>query len=227
MAVPDLQGGAAAQAARAWAHSARFLVTASRLRELPEPGLPEIAFVGRSNAGKSSAINALAQHKRLAFASKTPGRTQHINLFNVGPPDAIWVDLPGYGFAAVERESKKRWQAVVADYLAQRHSLAGLVMLVDARHGFTELDRQLLGYVWPRLANGEIKLLVLLTKADKVNRRDAQRALGLAQRLLAEVATDQSDIGVTLFSAQSGEGLDDVALTLRSWAMEHSGRAPA
>lgn len=227
MAVPDLQGGAAAQAARAWAHSARFLVTASRLRELPEPGLPEIAFVGRSNAGKSSAINALAQHKRLAFASKTPGRTQHINLFNVGPPDAIWVDLPGYGFAAVERESKKRWQAVVADYLAQRHSLAGLVMLVDARHGFTELDRQLLGYVWPRLAGGEIKLLVLLTKADKVSRRDAQRALGLAQRLLAEVATDQSDIGVTLFSAQSGEGLDDVALTLRSWATQHSGQAPA
>lgn len=224
--MPDLQGGAAAQAARAWAHSARFLVTASRLRELPEPGLPEIAFVGRSNAGKSSAINALAQHKRLAFASKTPGRTQHINLFNVGPPDAIWVDLPGYGFAAVERESKKRWQAVVADYLAQRHSLAGLVMLVDARHGFTELDRQLLGYVWPRVANGEIKLLVLLTKADKVSRRDAQRALDLAQRLLAEVATEHSDIGVTLFSALSGQGLDDVALALRSWATEHSGRAP-
>lgn len=224
--MPELQGGAAAQAARAWAHSARFLVTASRLRELPEPGLPEIAFVGRSNAGKSSAINALAQHKRLAFASKTPGRTQHINLFNVGPPDAIWVDLPGYGFAAVERESKKRWQAVVADYLAQRHSLAGLVMLVDARHGFTELDRQLLGYVWPRVANGEIKLLVLLTKADKVSRRDAQRALDLAQRLLAEVATEHSDIGVTLFSALSGQGLDDVALALRSWATEHSGRAP-
>ena len=95
------------------------------LHELPEPGLPEVAFVGRSNAGKSSAINALAQHRRLAFASKTPGRTQHINLFALGPaeaPDAIWVDLPGYGFAAVEREAKQRWQAVVADYLAQRRS---------------------------------------------------------------------------------------------------------
>jgi len=225
MALPDLHTGSPVQAARAWAHSARFLVTASRLPELPEQGPPEIAFVGRSNAGKSSAINALAQHKRLAFASKTPGRTQHINLFGVGPrdaPDAIWVDLPGYGFAAVERESKKRWQAAVADYLTQRHNLAGLVMLVDARHGFTDLDRQLLGYVWPRLANGDVKLLVLLTKADKLSRRDAQRVLDLAQRVLAEVATEHSDIGVTLFSAVSGQGLDDVVLTLRSWAKVHS-----
>jgi len=224
MALPDPHAAAATQAARAWAHSARFALTASRLHELPEATLPEIAFVGRSNAGKSSAINALAQHKRLAFASKTPGRTQHINLFHVGPreaPDAIWVDLPGYGFAAVERESKKRWQAVVADYLIQRHSLVGLVMLVDARLGFTELDRQLLGYLWPRIAGGEVKLLVLLTKADKVNRRDAQRALDLAQRVLAGMATEQSDIGVTLFSAHSGQGVDDVALTLRAWAPQH------
>jgi len=225
MTSPEPHVAASAQAALAWAHSARFLVTASRLSELPDSGLPEIAFVGRSNAGKSSAINALARHKRLAFASKTPGRTQHLNLFNVGPadaPDAIWVDLPGYGFAAVERESKKRWQAVMAGYLAQRKSLAGLVMLVDARHGFTDLDRQLLGYVWPRLASGDVKLLVLLTKADKVSRRDAQRALDLAQRVLAEVATDHSDIGVALFSALSGQGLDDVALTLRSWASAHA-----
>ena len=187
---------------------------------MPEAGLPEIAFVGRSNAGKSTAINALAQHRRLAFASKTPGRTQHINLFNVGPadaPDAIWVDLPGYGYAAVERASKQRWQAVVADYLIERRSVAGLVMLVDARHGFTALDRQLLGYVWPRVASGEVKLLALLTKADKVYRRDAQRTLTTAQQVLAELATEHSDIGVTLFSALSGQGLDDVALALRSW----------
>lgn len=230
MTMPDPHAAASNQAALAWAHSARFALTASRLHELPEAGLPETAFVGRSNAGKSSAINALAQHKRLAFASKTPGRTQHINLFHVGPrdaPDAIWVDLPGYGFAAVEREAKKRWQAVVTDYLVQRHSLAGLVMLVDARLGFTELDRQLLGYLWPRLASGEVKLLVLLTKADKVARRDAQRALDMAQRVLAELASEHSDIGVTLFSAHSGQGVDDVALTLHGWAAQHSAQPPA
>jgi len=204
----------------AWAHTARFMVTASQLHELPEPGLPELAFVGRSNAGKSTAINALAQHKRLAFASRTPGRTQHMNLFSVGPvdaPDALWVDLPGYGFAAVEREAKHRWQAVMADYLAQRHSLAGLVMLVDSRHGFTPLDLQLLEYVSPRIAGGEVKLLVLMTKADKINRRDAALALAQAQGVLGDVATEQSDIGITLFSALSGQGLDDAALTLRSW----------
>ena len=210
----------AVREARAWAHSARFLVTASRLHELPEPALPEVAFVGRSNAGKSSAINALAQHKGLAFASKTPGRTQHINLFSLGPadaPDALWVDLPGYGFAAVEREAKQRWQAVVADYLAQRQQLAGLVMLVDARHGFTALDRQLLDYVWPRVASGDVRLLVLLTKADKINRRDGQRALAQAQQVLAAMATEHADIGIALFSAVSGLGQDDAAVALREW----------
>jgi len=210
----------AARAARAWAHSARFIVTASRLHELPDPGLPEIAFVGRSNAGKSSAINALAQRKQLAFASKTPGRTQHINLFGLGPvdaPDAIWADLPGYGFAAVERAAKQRWQAVLADYLAQREQLAGLVMLVDSRHGFTPLDRRLLEFIGPRVASGAVRLLVLLTKADKINRREAQQALDTAQQVLGEMATEHSDIGVALFSVLSGQGLDDAAQILHAW----------
>jgi GTP-binding protein len=225
MTAPASHVDPTARAARAWAHSARFLVTASRLHELPEPGLPEVAFVGRSNAGKSSAINALAQHRGLAFASKTPGRTQHINLFTLGPadaPDALWVDLPGYGFAAVEREAKQRWQAVVADYLAQRLQLVGLVMLVDARHGFTALDRQLLDYVWPRVAGGDVRLLVLLTKADKINRRDGQRALVEAQQVLGAIATEQSDIGIALFSAVSGLGQDDAALALREWTLTPS-----
>ena len=220
MTAPAQELDPAVHAARAWAHSARFLVTASRLHELPDLDLPEVAFVGRSNAGKSSAINALAQHRRLAFASKTPGRTQHINLFALGPaeePDAIWVDLPGYGFAAVERGAKQRWQAVVADYLAQRQQLAGLVLLIDARHGVTALDQQLLDYVWPRVSSGEVRLLVLLTKADKVNRRDGQRALAQAQQVLGAMATEDSDIGVALFSALSGDGLDDAAQALREW----------
>jgi len=203
-----------------WAHSARFLLTASQLHELPEVTPPEIAFVGRSNAGKSTAINALAQHRRLAFASRTPGRTQHINLFELGPigaADALWADLPGYGFAAVERQAKQRWQAVMARYLAERHNLIGIVLLVDARHGFTALDQQLLQWVQPRVGGGEVKLLVLLTKADKIARRDGERALANAQRALGAVATEESDIGVTLFSALSGQGIEDVALTLRTW----------
>lgn len=208
------------RAALGWAHSARFLVTASRMDQLPPPGLPEVAFVGRSNAGKSTAINTLAQQRRLAFASKTPGRTQHINLFQLGPadaPDALWADLPGYGYAAVARDAKLRWQQVMADYLDFRHSLAGVVMLVDARHGFTALDRQLLGFIAERVTRGEVRLLVLLTKSDKLSRIENRRALQQAQQVLAEFASDEADIGVTLFSALSRIGVEDVAVTLRTW----------
>src|SRR5215217_3095712 len=124
--------------ALAWTHTARFLTTASQLGQLPTTDLPEIAFVGRSNAGKSTAINRLAQQNRLAFASRTPGRTQHINLFEVGPkdsPNALLADLPGYGYAAVERGAKLRWQQVMADYLELRRSLTGIVLMVDSRLG--------------------------------------------------------------------------------------------
>ena len=141
---------AAAKLAMAWTHTARFLTTASKLAELPVSELPEIAFVGRSNAGKSTAINVLTQQKRLAFASKTPGRTQHINLFELGPklaPDALFADLPGYGYAAVERSAKLRWQQVMAEYLQTRRNLAAIVMLLDSRLGFTEIDRNLLEFV--------------------------------------------------------------------------------
>jgi GTP-binding protein len=209
-----------AKAALAWAHGARFLTTASQLDQLPAGELPEIAFVGRSNAGKSTAINRLAQQKRLAFASRTPGRTQHINLFEVGPkdaPDALFADLPGYGYAAVERSAKLRWQAVMADYLRLRRSLHGVVLMVDSRLGFTDLDRQLLALLAPRIANGEVRLLALLTKADKLNRSQGQLALTKAQEVLGEVSTESADIGVTLFSALSRLGLEDVAQTLHGW----------
>jgi GTP-binding protein len=211
---------AAHAAALAWTHTARFLTTASKLDQLPVSELPEIAFVGRSNAGKSTAINRLAQQKRLAFASRTPGRTQHINLFEVGPkdrPDALFADLPGYGYAAVERSAKLRWQEVMAQYLAQRRSLGGVVLMVDSRLGLTDLDRQLLQWVSERVGNGEVKLLVLLTKADKLSRREAQAALATAQTALAELATDHADIGVALFSALSKLGVGDAAQALRDW----------
>jgi len=208
------------KAALAWTQSARFLTTASKLEQLPPPGVPETAFVGRSNAGKSTAINMLAQQRRLAFASKTPGRTQHINLFELGPaeaPDALWADLPGYGYAAVARAAKLRWQQVMADYLRNRHALAGVVMMVDSRHGFTPLDQQLLEFVAPRVGMGEVKLLVLLTKVDKLSRNEAARSLAQAQKVLSQVATDDSEVAITLFSALTRQGLGDAACTLRAW----------
>jgi len=217
---PEAAALAVEKTALAWAHSARFLTTASRLDQLPAGELPEIAFVGRSNAGKSTAINRLAQQKRLAFASRTPGRTQHINLFEVGPkdaPDAMFADLPGYGYAAVERAAKLRWQEVMAEYLELRRNLHGVVLMIDSRLGFTDLDRRLLALMAPRLANGQVRLLTLLTKADKLNRSETQIAVRAAQDLLAEVSTENADIGVTPFSALSRLGLGDAAVALHQW----------
>ena len=226
LAVPD----AAEKAALGWTHSARFLTTASKLDQLPAGELPEIAFVGRSNAGKSTAINRLAQQKRLAFASRTPGRTQHINLFEVGPkdaPDALFADLPGYGYAAVERSAKLRWQEVMADYLALRRNLHGVVLMIDSRLGFTELDLRLLALLAPRLAGGSVRLLALLTKADKLNRSDVQTAVHKAQDVLADVSTDSADISVTPFSALSRLGLGDVAQVLHGWTRPVQAALPA
>ena len=218
-AAPD---AAAEKIALAWTHTARFLTTASQLDQLPPTDLPEIAFVGRSNAGKSTAINVLTQQKRLAFASKTPGRTQHINLFELGPktaPNALFADLPGYGYAAVARGAKLRWQQVMANYLEVRRSLAGVVLMVDSRLGFTELDQQLLSFVGPRVGSGSVKMLVLLTKADKLTRSESNQALSGAQAALAELATDEADVGVALFSALKKTGVGEAAALLRSWVI--------
>ncbi|MCW7537089.1 ribosome biogenesis GTP-binding protein YihA/YsxC [Aquabacterium sp. A7-Y] len=209
------------RAALGWAHTARFLTTASRLDQLPAHELPEIAFVGRSNAGKSTAINTLTQQRQLAFASKTPGRTQHINLFELGPKaaaDAVFADLPGYGYAAVERSAKLRWQEVMANYLEVRRSLSGVVLLCDPRHGIKDLDHQLLQFVAPRVGTGQVKLLLVLTKADKLNRKEQAQALRDAQEVLGEFVTDESDVGITLFSALNKSGLGDLATTLYGWA---------
>lgn len=218
-ASPDGAPEAAAEAklALAWTHTARFLTTASKLAELPATELPEVAFVGRSNAGKSTAINVLTQQKRLAFASKTPGRTQHLNVFELGPKtaaDALFVDLPGYGYAAVERNAKLRWQEVMADYLEVRRSLSAIVMLIDCRQGFTELDLALLGFIAPRVQTGSVKLLALLTKADKLGKEAAAQAMRKAQEPLGSVSSDQADVGVALFSALDRRGVADAAVWL-------------
>ncbi len=212
--------------ALAWTHTARFLTTASLLNQLPQSELPEVAFVGRSNAGKSTAINVMTQQKRLAFASKTPGRTQHINLFELGPktaPDALFADLPGYGYAAVARGAKLRWQLVMAEYLEVRRGLSGVVLMIDSRLGFTDLDRQLLAFVAPRIGNGSVKMLVLLTKADKLNRSEQTLALAAAQVALADLTTDEADVSVTLFSALKKTGIGDAATVLHGWT--HKGNA--
>lgn len=207
--------GDAAQAsqARNWLHTARFLTTAAQLNQLPPLEVPEIAFVGRSNAGKSTCINTLTQQRQLAFASKTPGRTQHINLFELGKQgavDAVLTDLPGYGYAAVPREAKIRWQQVMANYLMRRDNLRAVVMLCDSRHGLTELDEGLLEIIRPRVQDG-LDFLVLLTKADKLNRAEGQKALSIAKLQTAGG-------GVRLFSALKKTGVDEVSLQLLQWA---------
>ena len=201
-----------AKQALGWMHTARFLTTAAQLHHLPAYDLPEIAFVGRSNAGKSTCINVLTQQKRLAFASKTPGRTQHINLFALGrqgQTDTVLADLPGYGYAAVPKQDKLRWQQVMANYLVSRPNLVGVVLLCDPRHGLTELDEILLEVIRPRVEEG-LKFTMLLTKADKLNKTEANKALSIA-RLQAGGGT------VQLFSSLKKQGVDTLALQLWNW----------
>lgn len=198
--------------AMGWMHTARFLTTAAQLDQLPVIEVPEIAFVGRSNAGKSTSINTLTQQKQLAFASKKPGRTQHINLFSLGKQgvtDAVLADLPGYGYAAVSRTDKQRWQRVMLNYLIQRESLTAVVLLCDPRLGLTELDEALLNALRPRVEAG-LKFLVILTKADKLTRAEQAKALSIMK-------LNAGGGEVRLFSALKKQGVDDVAQLLWHW----------
>ena len=211
--VPGSDLKSAAMVAMGWLHTAKFLTTAPELHFLPPLVVPEIAFVGRSNAGKSTCINILTQQKQLAFASKKPGRTQHINLFSLGKQgvmDAVLTDLPGYGYAAVPKQDKIRWQQVMANYLVTRENLKGIVLMCDPRHGLTELDEILLDVVRPRVVAG-LKFLVVLTKADKLNRTEQAKALSIMKL--------QAGGGeVRLFSAPKRIGIEDVAQVLWQWA---------
>ena len=184
---------------------ARFLAAAADLAQLPEEGPPEIAFVGRSNVGKSSAINALARRRRLAFVSKTPGRTQALNFFELGGAGRL-VDLPGYGYAKVPKPLRERWEPLVGGYLAQRATLAGVVVVMDARHPLTPLDRQLLDWIEPFRRPA----LFLLAKADKLKR--AQRSAALA-----EVRRARPREEAVLFSSLTREGVDAAREALEGW----------
>ncbi|MDA1116964.1 MAG: ribosome biogenesis GTP-binding protein YihA/YsxC [Proteobacteria bacterium] len=186
-----------------------FLISAGITGGLPPEDLPELAFAGRSNVGKSSVINALANRKRLAFVSKTPGRTQTINFFDLGGRGRL-VDLPGYGYARVPQELRAQWDQLVGGYLGSRSSLAGVVVLMDARRPFTAHDEHLLEWLRP----AGRRLLVLLAKCDKLSRQDRVKILHAARARLAARAIDGE---ARLFSSLSGEGVEETRSLLEDW----------
>lgn len=182
---------------------ARFLLSVNDLAQLPPDTGAEVAFAGRSNAGKSSAINALAERRALARSSKTPGRTQLINLFALAAEARI-ADLPGYGYAKVPAAMKAHWQQLVGDYLQQRASLAGLFLVVDARRGLSEDEWMLNRWAQER----GLAVRILLTKSDKLTRNEQRAALSVAQRALVGTAV------VQLFSAVDKSGVEDARAAL-------------
>jgi GTP-binding protein len=202
---------------------ARFFTTVNHLRDLPNTQVPEIAFAGRSNAGKSTAVNILCNQKKLAFASKTPGRTQHINYFSIGGAHVgqhrkdptivdeirgLLVDLPGYGYAQVPGEAKVHWNDLLSTYIQKREQLAALVLIMDSRRPFTELDLQMLQWFAP---TGK-PVHCLLTKADKLNRNESTNALRLARTVLNSYVDGQGKpfpFTAQLFSALKRSGIDE------------------
>lgn len=202
---------------------ARFFTTVNHLRDLPNTQVPEIAFAGRSNAGKSTALNTLCNQKKLAFASKTPGRTQHINYFSIGGAHvgqhrkdatrvdeirALLVDLPGYGYAEVSGSAKLHWQQLLGDYVQRREQLCALVLIVDARRPFTDLDIQMLEWFAP---TGK-PIHCILSKADKLNRNEQANALRQARTFLGSYVDGEGKpfpFTVQLFSALKRQGLDE------------------
>jgi GTP-binding protein len=192
--------------------NARWDRAASDLRQLPPDRGAEVAFIGRSNSGKSSAINAITGQKQLAFVSKTPGRTQTINFFAWGPNSRL-VDLPGYGYAVVPAGTRYLWDRLISTYLQSRESLEGLVLVMDARHPFREQDRLVLSWIAPLQRH----LLVLLTKSDKLGRGEAVRVLESARR---ELTLSYPDGSVQLFSAASGAGVATARGAITKWLAE-------
>ncbi|NEX21306.1 YihA family ribosome biogenesis GTP-binding protein [Thiorhodococcus mannitoliphagus] len=191
---------------------ARFLTAAAKLEQCPDDRGREVAFAGRSNAGKSSAINAVCHQKALARTSKTPGRTQQIIFFQLDETRRI-VDLPGYGYAKVAISVKQQWQQQLSRYLEFRESLAGLVIVMDIRHPLTEYDRQMLA--WGR--RGDFDILLLLTKADKLKRGAARAAQLAVEREVARDAGAEKPVGVALFSASERQGVEAVQDRLDRW----------
>lgn len=190
-------------------HQVKFLISASKLSQTPADEGFEVAFAGRSNAGKSSALNTLCQQRSLARTSKTPGRTQLLNFFAVDETRRL-VDLPGYGFAKVSEQIKQQWQDALADYLENRLSLRGVILLVDVRHPLKEFDRQMLQ--WSNQINRPVH--ILLTKADKLGNSAAANNL---QQIRKEIAPFGDMVTVQLFSSLKRQGIDLAHEVLDRW----------
>jgi GTP-binding protein len=190
-------------------HRARFLTSAAKLAQSPPDEGMEVAFAGRSNAGKSSAINTLCQQKTLARTSKTPGRTQLLNFFTLDEKRRL-VDLPGYGYAKVSEAVKRQWQAELAAYLELRHSLRGLILLMDIRHPMKEFDRQMLEWC----SHQGLPTHILLTKSDKLKRGAAAKSL---QQTKKECAPYGDRVTLQLFSSLNRQGVDAAHEVLDRW----------
>jgi GTP-binding protein len=188
---------------------AAFYTTVNHIKDLPLHGGKEVAFVGRSNAGKSSAINTLANHVRLAYTSKTPGRTQHLNYFSLGENNFL-VDLPGYGYAKVPPDVQAHWEHLLSEYLQTREELAGLVIIMDARHPLTERDQWMLGW----FAITQKPVHILLTKSDKLSRQQSTQTLREVQAFLLE---NFPHCSVQLFSSLKKTGTDEAEAVIAGW----------
>jgi GTP-binding protein len=186
-----------------------FQTTVAKLSDLPADSLCEVAFAGRSNAGKSSAINTLANHTRLAFVSKTPGRTQHLNYFTLAA-GKYFVDLPGYGFAKAPEEIRTQWEGLLAPYLRYRGPLVGLVLIMDSRHPLTELDLQMLDW----FAQTGKPIHILLSKADKLTRQEQALAMREVQQVLAKISDNCT---LQLFSSLKRTGVGEAEAVLGKW----------
>ena len=194
--------------------NAKFFTTVNHLKDLPDTPA-EIAFVGRSNAGKSSAINTLTNHVRLAYVSKTPGRTQHINFFELEHGNFM-VDLPGYGYAQVPEAIRAHWIKLLGDYLQQRRQLIGLILIMDSRHPLKALDIQMLDFF--HITGRPVH--ILLSKADKLSKNDQIKTLAAVKKSLKPY-TERQKISVQLFSSLKKQGMDEVNQVVGSWFDEH------
>jgi GTP-binding protein len=192
-------------------NKAEFLLSAPSIKQCPEDTGTEVAFAGRSNAGKSSAINTLTNNAKLARTSKTPGRTQLLNFFTLAENCRL-VDLPGYGFAKVPKAMKQAWDRNLAGYLQERQSLRGLVMLMDIRHPLQQYDWQMIRWA----SESEMPVHLLLTKADKLKKGPAKSTLLQVQRLLAEEGLTEN-ISIQLFSSLKKEGIAELKQQLQDW----------